>query len=83
MQEKAAVGITCASFRSFIGIPIVLVMVNVYEEMGQLGRNMCSRFISVAESLGARISNLIGLRFREILAPRSGSALSCKSLSSE
>ena len=35
---------------------------------------MCSMFVSVAESLRARMSNLIGLRFRGILAPRSGSA---------
>lgn len=73
VQDRAAVGITCASFKSFIGMPIVLVMVDLYEEMDQLGRNLCSRFAYVAESLRARMSNLIGLRFREFLAPSFGS----------
>lgn len=46
-------------------MPIVLVMVNVYGKSGQLCRSKCSRLAFVAESLRARMSNLIGLRFRD------------------
>ena len=55
-------------------MPIVLVMVNVYGQSDQLGRKNCLSSISVAESLRARMSDLIGLTFCKFLAPRAGPA---------